>query len=111
MGLIVSIYRNAELTGDCTMNGVSRRYTKLCVVNAEGPFEPSDDAPAAMILANAGGTAVIKSVVDIASGKWTMFGGNFAYTSDSRFAEAVAEVVGKRIYAAIPIHDRIEGVH
>jgi hypothetical protein len=109
MGLLVSVYRNAELTGDCTMNGVSKRYTSLCIINADGPFDPSDDAPAAKIVMNPGGTAVIKAVEDINSEKWTMFGGNFAYTSDSRFAEAVANIVGKRIYAAIPIHDRIEG--
>ena len=41
-------------------------------------------------------------------GKWTMFGGNFAYTSDSRFSEAVSAIVGYRFYGAVPIHDRIE---
>jgi hypothetical protein len=39
---------------------------------------------------------VPKSLLD--SGKWTMFGGNFVYTSDSRFPSN----------SPIAVHDRVE---
>jgi hypothetical protein len=62
-----------------------------------------------MLVKNAGGTVVIKGVADITSGAWTMMGGNFAHTSDSRFGEAIEKIVGYRMYGAVAIHDRIEG--
>jgi hypothetical protein len=34
--------------------------------------------------------------------RWCMFGGNFVYTSDSRFSEEYG-------YSPIKVHDRIEG--
>ena len=40
--------------------------------------------------------------------RWTMMGGNYAATSDSRFHEAVRRITGGGSYGAVPIHDRIE---
>jgi hypothetical protein len=37
-----------------------------------------------------------------------MFGGNYAGTSDSRFKDAVENLIGTRFYGAIPVHDRYE---
>jgi hypothetical protein len=37
-----------------------------------------------------------------------MFGGNFGYSSDSRFSEAVRELTGSPHYGAVPIHDRFD---
>lgn len=34
-----------------------------------------------------------------------VFGGAYISTSDSRFADAVAEISGRRFYGAIPLHD------
>jgi hypothetical protein len=36
-----------------------------------------------------------------------MFGGNYAGTSDSRFGEAVKEMIGHK-YGPVGIHDRVE---
>lgn len=105
MGLIVTVYRNAG-GYDCTMNGASKRYDKFTVINAEGPFEPTDEAPAA-ILKPYVGTVHLRPVE--CGEKWTMMGGNYAACSDSRFSQAVEKLLGHKFYGAVPIHDRIEG--
>ena len=69
--------------------------SKLCIINADGPFEPTNDAPAAMI--EAGPFRSVRIVPT--APRWVgqgnrMFGGNFAYTSDSRFSAAVKEITG-----------------
>lgn len=107
MGLIVSVYKDADSNYDCTMNGVTSRFTKLCVTNVDGPFEPSDDCPPVkLVVGNLPGTA--KIVPEECEGKWSMFGGNYAATSDSRFSEAIESIVGGRFYGAVPVHDRVE---
>jgi hypothetical protein len=123
MGLIVNVYR---ATGrDCTLNGISSTHDRLTLVNVDGPFEPNDDAPAAVLMIGSLlGTLVIypatriQNVVLTRSGEqadaWghvmdTMMGGNYAATSDSRFTEACERLLGQRFYGAVAIHDRIEG--
>lgn len=110
MGLIVSVFRSD--LGDCTNGGISSTTNKLTLVNVEGPFKPSDDAPAAVLVK--GPTLDPKDINVVVKPldykkKWYMFGGNFAHTSDSRFHEAVAQIAGVRINAAVKIHDRNEG--
>jgi hypothetical protein len=107
MGLIVSVYTNAGSGSDHSMNGVTNRFNRLCVINVDGPFDPSDDCPAVLLEQGAlDGTAVLRPVE--AGDNWTMFGGNFAATSDSRFHYAIENITGNRFYGAIPVHDRIE---
>ena len=107
-GLIVHVLRPAD-GRDCTNRGVSARFTDFTVVDAEisGPFEPSADRPELRIVRRVIGGKPYLHLVPAAfldeEGKQTtqsMFGGNFAYTSDSRFCE-VAEY-------PLPIHDRVE---
>ena len=106
-GLLISVYKSP--LGDSTNKGLSSKFDSLLLVGdgiENGPFETSDEKDFAF-----GGKdylvceyreryddfiATPKSLKD--SGKWTMFGGNFAYTSDSRFP-------GKH---PIKIHDRVE---
>jgi len=113
MGLIAYVYRQADDNYDCTMNGWSSRFTRVCVVNAEGPFEPSDDCPAVEVVKHRTMKALhVVSVKDKESGKWTMFGGNYLACSDSRFSELCRKLTGEGAYTgfgAISIHDRIEG--
>lgn len=114
MGMIVSVFKNP--LGDCTNGGISSNVTRLCIVNIEGPFDPSDDMPAAILAPNQVGNPVIKPAFcamhkegqpwEVAQG-WFMMGGNFAYTSDSRFNEAVTKYC-PNFYGAVPIHDRQE---
>jgi len=106
MGLIVNVYASRD-GYDCTLNGVTNRFDQLCVINVDGPFEPSDDCPAVRLEKGAmDGIAVLRPIE--ADGQWTMFGGNYAATSDSRFSRAVEKITGHRFYGAVPVHDRIE---
>ena len=106
MGLIVNVYTTRE-SYDCTRNGVTNRFNKLCVVNVDGPFEPDEKTPAVELVRGAvEGIAVLKPLE--AKGQWTMFGGNYAGCSDSRFSNAVEKIIGHRFYGAVPVHDRVE---
>ena len=112
MGMIVSVYRDGSSNYDCTISGMTNNKTgvsKLCIINADGPFEPTNDAPAAMI--EAGPFRSVRIVPT--APRWVgqgnrMFGGNFAYTSDSRFSAAVKEITGVDCAGPVAIHDRYE---
>lgn len=41
--------------------------------------------------------------------RWTMFGGCFGWTTDSRFREAVRRITDSEVDFPVPIHDRVEG--
>jgi len=104
MGMLVSVYRAAG-RGDCTNSGASSSADFLCVVNVEGPYEPSADWPAFEIDMR-GSMPVLVPVIGAGRGYiGPMFGGNYAASSDSRFREATAPY-----YGALPIFDRFEGV-
>lgn len=109
MGMIVSVYRDSSSKTDCTAGGVSSKFTRLCVVNVDGPFEPADDLPAAILVSGPYSTARIVPLKLHKSRTWVMYGGNIAVTSDSRFGEAVSKVT-KRNFAdgVVKIFDRVE---
>lgn len=119
MGLLIEVYRGRF---DATNGGISGKHHALCLVNAEGPFEPTDDAPAAFLVhgfvpdsvivvpaeRNFDGTGWVPVARQTSRGPAQMFGGNYAASSDSRLDDAIRRLVGKPIYGAIPIHDRSE---
>lgn len=111
MGIHAYVYRSD--LGDCTNGGISSKAKGLTIVNANGPFEPDDNHPAAMLVSHVN-HAVIRPAEKDSEGvyhpvnKWWMFGGNYAATSDSRFGEAVERLLGRKFYGAVPIHDRCE---
>lgn len=112
MGLPVSVYRDARL-GDCTNGGVSSKFDRLVVVNAEGPFDPAADSPAMVLESHVPGCLRLVPVSLKEAGRWVMFGGNYAATSDSRFRELCEQLLcqklkGQRFYGAVAIHDRVE---
>ena len=113
MGMIVYIHK-WDL-GDCTNDGVSARegVQGLCITNCDGPFEPCDKYPAAQLVTKDFGIGMGKIVKivpteELDKGSWTMFGGNYAATSDSRLTAKVDEMLGHHFYGALPIHDRVE---
>lgn len=126
MGLRVSVYRQAEnefsrsWPCDTTNGGITSRYSDLCVVNVEGPFEPTDDCPAVMLVKGALRTVILVPAELIMPGEWLpvpgntkeyagpMFGGNYAATSDSRFSEAIHALGCDNSYMAVPVHDRFD---
>lgn len=106
MGMIVSVFR-CHL-GDCSNNGASARHDQLTVTNIEGPFEPTPERPAAKLVRHRTMPGHCYIVPDEVGGRWSMFGGNYAATSDSRFHEAVRALVGTTGGFAVGIHDRVE---
>lgn len=109
MGLIVNVFRAAN-ERDCTNNGVSSRFATLTLINAEGPFDPTPERPAAMLRVGPYNSIHIVPCTDdgqVLPG-WFMMGGNYAATSDSRFGEAVRDMIGTKHVGAVAIHDRQE---
>ena len=111
MGLHINVYKSN--LGDCTNGGVSASNIEgLCISNVSGPFSPDDRYPEAKLVArNVMGRTIVNivPVKEIENGSWTMFGGNYGATSDSRFSDKVEELMGTPFYGAVPIHDRVEG--
>ena len=118
MGLIVDVLRHHKDphdwlgANDATNGGITNHKTgvhQLTLVNVDGPFDPTPDRPAAWLVpGNLGGCAKIVPDWEYQDNTWTMFGGNYAGTCDSRFNEAVEKITGARFYGAVPIHDRVE---
>ena len=108
MGIHVLNYRS-EL-GDCTNGGESASAKGFTVTNCEGPFEPCENYPAAelVVAEPIGGRKILRLIPESKKGKWTMFGGNYATTSDSRFSEVCEELLGTNFYGAVAVHDRVE---
>lgn len=123
MGINASIFKSTF--GSCSNGGLSERHDRVCVVNAEGPFEPCDDIVAVMIIKGAvpGALRCVPAKLSVtewvADGDGTMFGGCFVYSSDSRFSECqrsvYAEAWGRlplghdyAVGGAVPLHDRRE---
>jgi hypothetical protein len=117
MGLIVSVYRDAD-GHDCTNGGISARYKRLVLMNVDGPFGPDEDTAPALLELNVGNTVRIVPAKLDAGGDWVlakpkdhvgpMFGGNYAATSDGRFAQAIRKLTGQYFYGAVAIHDRCD---
>ena len=102
MGLLISIYRSDY---DSKMN-VFYGKRSLTLVNVDGPFEPTADAPAAKLVQGYGNTAIIVPADEYADGV-QMNGGTFGSTRDSRFRRAVEALCGVSHFA-VAIHDRRE---
>jgi len=89
-GLMVNVLRSAGYP-DCTNGGTSITFDTGIITGDMidcNVFESSDTCPEYVILEVAPtGTPFLKAIPkDLhESGKWVMFGGNFLYSSDSRF--------------------------
>ena len=90
--------------GSCSNNGITNRYHEILVEHPEGcKLLDSDNLPENFcildkryLLGKWHYRFIPKHLKE--SGKWVMFGGCFAYASDSRF----------EFDYPIPIHDRVE---
>lgn len=117
MGLLAFVYRS--------VTSPTRGPAQVVLVNVEGTAEPSDDAPAMMLVPSVMGNciAVLADCVATRIGdghklyrpktRTDMVGpmadGCFVATSDSRFAEAVTRITGAiHFYGAVPTHTRFE---
>jgi hypothetical protein len=66
MGIVARIYDSP--LGNCSNNGVSAKYTEVCVVNVEGPFEPTEDTPAVRLIKRSAGNVVCVPIGQKANG-------------------------------------------
>jgi len=100
MGLLVFVYKNGN--SDCTNGGVTANVDKAVLIGDGIPeiFKPCDDAPALYTKIHYMGD-VIAVPYDGETDDWYMFGGNFVYSSDSRFRTLVSG-------QPIRVHDRRE---
>jgi hypothetical protein len=73
----------------------------------EGPFEPTENAPAVKLIKRIYGNVVCVPVG--LEDKWTMAGGAYIETCDSRFTEAVRALSGYVFGFPVALHDRVEG--
>jgi hypothetical protein len=115
MGIIAEIFRNDMFKG-CSNNGMSAHYTSVTVVNVDGPFSPTEDRPAVMLVKGAfEGTIKVVPAIHMRDGtyqedrRWSMMGGTYIATSDGRFSDKCKEITGQRHYGAVAFHDRFEG--
>ena len=107
--LPINVYRQADC-GDCTNGGVTSKYERLLLLCNEGFVDVDLDNPpeelVRVVSRDLFGKVVyhIEPFASVKKGNigW-MMGGNYAATSDSRFADMVGG-----IYGAIPVHDRQE---
>jgi hypothetical protein len=107
MGLLVTVYYNKAYRA-CANKGDSTWAESICVVNVEGPFQPSAERPAYVLTTNACGNPVLQPQ-DVPEGMvGPMDGGNFGSSCDSRFNIAVRKLAGFDFYGAVPIHDRFD---
>jgi hypothetical protein len=114
MGIVVAVYRCAKY-GDSSNGGVSAKHDSFTVVNVDGPFEPTDQAPAALLLKGPGpGPNPILCPAQLIEGKWVpearpsigpMSGGNYAGATDSRWCSALKALGGLDLAR---IHDRFD---
>ena len=98
--LTVEVYRTAGI--DCTNNGVTSETSQTFVVPCEfGPISSDWAEEREYVILVPGKAGNRMHVKPEGVGRHTMFGGNFVYSSDSRFKEN---------YGSNPIHvhDRIE---
>ena len=101
-GLLVSVLRDAEYTGQASQ--ATEVYDGFVLTGEGLPeiFTTKDKPEMVLMPGNLGSTwkAIPKTLV--LPGVWTMFGGHYITTSDSR----LSEIIGRP--AVVPIHDRVE---
>lgn len=100
-GMPCTVYRPADFP-DCTNGGVTSRASRVLLVGPGVPevAEPGN-LPVLLLDMREGWDHPCLTPLarpSDAGNRWTMFGGNFIYTSDSRFPSG----------RPIPVHDRIE---
>jgi hypothetical protein len=124
-GLIANVYKHRGAS--YANGGISGKADEVTVVGIDAPFEPTDDRPAVMLVkGNLAGTVKavaaeafeVNGIVQYREAKpkgsvGPMAGGCFIDTSDSRFGEAIAQILGDHstpaaVYGPVALHDRYE---
>lgn len=104
-GLYCNVYRASEFP-DCTNNGITSRTSRIILIDEtqSGPFVPDKDEIYLLLVQNDSKSKGYIYAEPRMNGEkindldYGMFGGNFVYSSDSRFPSDYP----------IPVHDRFE---
>lgn len=104
-GLTVGIFKQVDFP-DCTMNGITSKVSRIVLVDdtISGPFKVmEDEVYLVLVRRQIMGREFIHAEPRVNGHKvnsydYGMFGGNFIYTSDSRFPSSYP----------IGVHDRFE---
>ena len=103
MKKFISINVLRDSSGDCTNCGLSSTYDILYIEHKEG-WISEENAPEALrvdlVKRNLFGSTYLNFKPSNLN-RHSMAGGNFAWSCDSRFREAISD-------QPVPIHDRIE---
>lgn len=101
-GLICEIFR--WHLGECSNGGLSSRVQAVTLIDADGPFAPTDDRPAVRLVRRQleGGEYVHAEPITDRPKPWFMAGGTFIFSHDSRWRDAVGHSY------PISLHDRVE---
>ena len=97
--LPVCVCRNVYL-GDCTNGGVTSKHSTLYLPHPRGTHHRKEIDPEQILIPGSKG-GVANFVPLALAGRWSMAGGNFVITNDSRFAD----LYGRQ---PVSVHDRIE---
>ena len=110
--LSLYVYRGPH--GDCTNGGISATHDEILVPCERGPVDyDTEDPPENLCVVKTrtvGGLQTLRLVPASLGDRWTMFGGNYATASDSRWGDMLAHEYGLefRFNNVLPIHDRVE---
>lgn len=104
MGLLVNIF---------TENPAKHKIRGYCLTNVSGQFNPCEEYPEAVLVSRTNFCGSGQNAVHIVPVKDGLqingsFGGKFAYTSDSRFREAVTKLTNYPWMGAVAVHDRTD---
>ena len=107
MALQLTIYRDTWNDSANIFYGRER----IIVANIPGPFKPLAGEPVALLEQHYPGACRLVPAQLVGS-EWKPLegmtnGGTYAATSDSRFGEAICELLGGNFYGAIAVHDRL----
>jgi hypothetical protein len=100
-GLIISVHRGAS-GYDGTNSGPSSKVKEFTLIGPTIPqvFVPSEKRPAIRIVEHPRAPGYLYLLPDSLAGRWTMMGGNFGWSWDSRLRKVTER--------PLPIHDRVE---
>lgn len=107
MALQLNIYRDTWNDSANVFYGRER----ITVANIPGPFEAQPGEAVALLEQHYPGACRLVPA-QLISGEWIALegmtnGGTYAATSDSRFDEAMRELLGGNFYGAVAVHDRL----
>jgi len=115
-GLRAHVFKT-PLYEHCSNGGISARCDEVTIMNADGPSEPTPDAPAVLLVANGPGMVRAVPAVRI-DDEWhpleledvvgPAMGGAYVASPCTPFSDATEEITGAPFYGAVALHDRFE---